>query len=54
MHFLYVQDWQEFEGISDKLLQENPAGTEVVSQVHSFMVLPGNVTGSSEIAIVVG
>lgn len=37
MHFLMYRDWQEFEGISDKLLQEDPAGTEVGPQVHSFI-----------------
>ncbi|HKR60101.1 MAG TPA: hypothetical protein VJS64_10220 [Pyrinomonadaceae bacterium] len=37
MHFLMYKDWQEFEGISDKLLQEDPEAPGVGPQVHSFI-----------------
>lgn len=37
MQFLMYKDWQEFEAISDKLLQTVSESSEVSSQVHSFI-----------------
>jgi len=37
MQFLMYKDWQEFEAISEKLLQAVPESNGAGSQVHSFI-----------------
>ena len=37
MQFLMYKDWQEFESISEGILQADPEGTAVDAQVHSFI-----------------